>query len=1186
MVRLQARRVREVFDAVVDLAPAARRERLAELCGSDASLRQRVESLLEAERPGNPILRALDRLIGRGGTEAESRPPDPADPYGLVGSAVGPYRVVSQLGSGGMGVVYRARDMDLERDVALKFLPPAASDDEEALQRFVREARAASALDHPAICTVHAIDRTADGAAFIVMACYTGEPLRELITRGPLHWREAARIARQVADGLERAHEAGIIHRDIKPGNLFLTARGEIKILDFGIAKIMGDEGATRSGAIVGTAAYMSPEQVRGADVDARTDIWSLAVVLHELVAGSRPFKGESPLVIIHAILHNEPPRLAALSVDAPPVLQEILDRAMAKDRDQRYATAGELAADLGALLKDDTITRPPPRRSATTRADLPTQLTSFIGRENELAKIRELLSTARLVTLTGPAGTGKTRLAIEGAARLAADFEDGARFVPLAPVAEPELVTSAVAEAVDVHDGATLSQQAALIERLRESETLLVLDNFEHVVPAAALVRELLQACPRLSILVTSRVVLRISGEQEYPVPPLPLPDPDRPDLEEVLESYPATALFLERARSIDPNLALKPGDARAVAEICTRLDGLPLAIELAAARTRLLTPRIILERLERRLDLLTEGPRDRPQRHRTLREAIAWSYDLLEPGEQALFRRLSVFSGGCTLEAVEAVADLIDLDRVQKSGWVLDALGALVDRSLLRKGEGPGGRPRFWMLETIREFGLERLTVADEEDATRRRHAEHFVDLAERAAPQLTGPEQAEWTARLTAEHDNLRAAIEWTCDHAEPELALRLGAALWRFWSIRGHLEEGRRQLERVVHLPGADASTRSRAAALTGLGTMVHEQGDFETARSLLEESLEIYRELDDRQGIAGALNNLGWIALWLSDPDSARSLNEEAVQLNREIGDERGLALALDNLGWVAQLHGEFATASEYFQRSLERFRQLGDERGYARALINRSWAERSQGRYERLAESLEEALSMLTRLGERQILGWAQFHLGRLHMDLGQLPKAIEVFEQAVESWRRSGNEKGLGWSTTGLGEALIELGEWDRASELLEESRRLWEDTGSHRGVANVHCALARLRRRQGDLAGSRRILADSLADITPGGDRLRLTHCLEELAAILADESDWLDMARLMGAAEGLRSELGAPQPPLRQRAWEALAERGQQEIGASDFEQARSGGADLSTDDAARLAHRLLESGERPR
>jgi predicted ATPase len=393
----------------------------------------------------------------------------------------------------------------------------------------------------------------------------------------------------------------------------------------------------------------------------------------------------------------------------------------------------------------------------------------------------------------------------------------------------------------------------------LQDRRLLLVLDNFEQVVAAAADVAELLAACPSMKVLVTSRVALRLSGEHEFPVPPLTVPGPTAVSAAEDLHRYSAFALFTERARAAHPGFTLTPENARAVAELCNRLDGLPLAIELAAARVKLFSPRALLSRLGRRLDLLKDGPRDRPARHQTLRQAIAWSYDLLDEDVRRFFRALSVFVGGCSLEAAEAVCGTGSaLD-------VIDGVATLVDQNLLRRDEDRAGEPRFLMLETIRSYALERLGQSGEEAATRQAHAAYFLALAEEAEAALTGAEQLDWLNRLDTEHDNLRAAVLWAQDHAEAETGLRLGAALWRFWIIRGHIDEGGTYLKRMLALPGEDVLPVARARALNGLGTLLHNRGDNYEARSCLEEGLALLRQQGDRRGTATVLNNLAWVA---------------------------------------------------------------------------------------------------------------------------------------------------------------------------------------------------------------------------------------------------------------------------------------------------------------------------------
>jgi predicted ATPase/class 3 adenylate cyclase len=494
----------------------------------------------------------------------------------------------------------------------------------------------------------------------------------------------------------------------------------------------------------------------------------------------------------------------------------------------------------------------PPLRTLDAYRNNLPTQPTPLVGREREVGAVCEGLRRpeVRLLTLVGPGGTGKTRVGLQAAAELIEGFEGGVFFVALAALNDPALVASTVAQSLGVTETGDRPLEERLKEYLRNRETLLLLDNFEQVLEAAPLLEGLLGSAPRLKALATSRAALRLYGEHEFPVPPLELPDTRRLPEIEALAQYEAVRLFIERARAIKPDFAVTNENAPAIAEICARLDGLPLAIELAAARTRLLPPQAMLKRLDSRLKLLTGGARNLPERQRTLRGAIEWSHGLLAPEEQTLFARLAVFAGGRTLEAIEAVCDPGgELD-------VFDGVESLLEKSLLRQEEGPDGEPRFVMLETIHEFARERLEEGGEAEEVKRAHAEFFLALAEETEPELRGPRQFSWFERLETEHDNLRAALSWSLETGNAELRLRIGGALRWFWNVRGYAGEGWRWV--AAGLSGGEAAPAAvRAEALLGLGDLAQRQGDYERATEDLEASLALCREAGDRSGEARA-----------------------------------------------------------------------------------------------------------------------------------------------------------------------------------------------------------------------------------------------------------------------------------------------------------------------------------------
>jgi predicted ATPase/class 3 adenylate cyclase len=590
-------------------------------------------------------------------------------------------------------------------------------------------------------------------------------------------------------------------------------------------------------------------------------------------------------------------------------------------------------------LLSPDLPTSFPPLKTLDARINnLPTQLTSLVGREKELSEIAGLLRRpeVRLLTLTGAGGTGKTRLGLQAAADLLDEFDSGVFFVALAPISDPELVASAIAEPLAVRESAERTLTEALEEHLRDKELLLVLDNFEQVVGAAPLVGQLLSTCPRLKALSTSRVALRVYGEHEYAVPLLALPDPKRlPAIAiEALSQYESVRLFIERARAAKGDFEVTNESAPAVAEICMRLDGLPLAIELAAARIKLLPPRAMLERLGSRLKLVTGGARDLPERQRTLRGTIEWSHTLLEEGERVLFARLAVFSGGRTLEAIEAICDAqgdLPVD-------TLDGVSSLLDKSLLRQEEGLEGEPRFVMLETIHEYARERLEASGEAEEIRRLHAEYFLALAEGAEPELTGPDQRACLERLEAEHDNMRAALQWSLEK-EPETAFRLAGMLARFWEIRSDFSEGSRWLEAALRQssrPNTITETATRAKLLSEAGTFAFYRADYDHAIGLHGEALKLYRELGDDSGVAFALMCLGAQYSEQGDYERGAPFFEEALVLSRRIGDRRNIAYTLHSLADVERQRGNYERAKTLGMESTALAREMEDKWQLAR----------------------------------------------------------------------------------------------------------------------------------------------------------------------------------------------------------------------------------------------------------
>jgi predicted ATPase/DNA-binding SARP family transcriptional activator len=714
---------------------------------------------------------------------------------------------------------------------------------------------------------------------------------------------------------------------------------------------------------------------------------------------------------------------------------------------------------------------------------NLPLQLTRFIGRERELAAVKDLLATHRLVTLTGVGGGGKTRLALQVAADRLSSFTDGVWLVELAPVRDPALVLPAVVAVFGVREEQSRTLLATLTEFLRGKNLLLVLDNCEQVLEAAPQVRELLAGAPQVTVLATSRAPLRLQGEQEYPVPPLDIPDPKHLPPLELLSQYAAVELFCQRARDVQPDFALTRENAGAVAAICQRLDGLPLAIILAAARMKLFSPQALLARLESRLPLLSGAAQDRPARHQTLRGAIAWSYDLLTEQEQLLFRRLSVFVGGCSLAAAEAVGE--DL------GHVLDGMAALINQSLLRQEEQEDGEPRFMMLETIREFGLERLAESGGAELTRQRHRDYFLGLAEQAEPELKGSGQEKWLTRLEEEHDNLRAALDWCREHGDGEAGLRLGGALWQFWEVRGYLTEGRERLTQLLALPGAEARTVVRGRALNGVGRLSHRQGDHQAARALHEESLTLHRELADQQGVAQSLGALGNVARYHGDYEEARALLAASLTIFRDLGDQQGVAWSLYNLGCMSLNQGEYQKARELFAEGLDLFRELGHHRGICHSVGVLGIVARIQGDYTVARALGEESLAIGRELGDY-------------------------IFN-------------GLG----SLGSVALAQGDYETARVLLQEGLTLSRNLGNYGDTVSALSDLGHVAREAEEYTLCAAHYRESMALRQSHDDRWGIARALEDFAGLAGRQGQWERAARLLGAAEAVDRSLGQNRP-----------------------------------------------------
>jgi predicted ATPase len=642
----------------------------------------------------------------------------------------------------------------------------------------------------------------------------------------------------------------------------------------------------------------------------------------------------------------------------------------------------------------------------------------------------------------------GKTRLALQVAEQLSEQFAAGVFFVNLASTHDAAFVVPSIAQALDIKESGERRMFDLLKSSLHKKQLLLLLDNFEQVVEAASQIAELLATCPEIKVLVTSRMALHIQAEHEFTVPPLTLPDPRQPPTSETLAQYEAVALFIERARAVKSDFQVTHASIPTIAAICVRLDGLPLTIELAAARIKLLPPRALLARLNQRLPILTSGAQDAPVRQQTLRNTIEWSYHLLQADEQRLFRQLSTFVGGCTLQAAEAICTPLDDGTATKA--VLDGVASLIDKNLLQQTEHDGEEPRLVMLETIREYGLEALAASGEIEAMRQAYAEYYLAFAEEGEPKLISAEQAMWLERLEREHDNLRAALAWLAERKECEAALKLGSALWRFWWRCGYYSEGRAELARSLAADERGVATSVRAKALHAAGSLANVQADFEQAEAFGEESLALFRALGDPHGSATSLTTLGHAAWQRSNYVAARSLLEEAVALCREVGDRDGITLALVNLATVFLLQGEYDQVRTLVEEAVELSRERGDTWDLANALRILALAMSSQGDLIQAHALLEESLALSRREGYKGALASSLFASAQMVLLQGDVASARWLLDESLALFKALGDRQNVAQSLFGLGWISFIQGDYATASALLEESLALFKAGGS----------------------------------------------------------------------------------------------------------------------------------------
>ncbi|MHC4260942.1 MAG: protein kinase domain-containing protein [Planctomycetota bacterium] len=946
------------------------------------------------------------------------------------------YRIVAMVGEGGMGQVYLSDDLVLECPVALKLLPDRLAENPAALERFLAEVRLAREVSHPCVARVHDIAEF-DGRHVLSMEFVDGETLESLMRRiGHVPREKATQIAVDLCSALLEVHRKGILHRDLKPANIMLDGEGRVRLTDFGLA-VSIDESDESS--VAGTPPYMAPEQLRGMPPGTPGEVYSLGLLLTELFTGQRMveadaydevllFYEDTGTLTVPGELVQMAPRVAAIldrCLSAAPTERPGLDEVQRAFENER---SGSPFSDPAI----ETVHAPPSR----TNLPAPSKTSDLVGRKAELAELESALETSPLVTLAGPGGSGKTRLALEVGTRAQEQYPGGVFMVELSGLRDGALLSERVASSLELESPTTPLE--AVIKHLAESPTLLVLDNCEHLIEAAAeLADQLLQGAPNSRLLATSQEPLGVDGETIVRLGPLGLPAEGGSGTLEELGSSESVRLFAESARAAHRDFELTEGNVGAVVEICRRLDGIPLAIKLAAARAGMISPDQIARRLDQRFQLLTGGRRGQPDRQRTLRGALDWSHDLLTEGERLVFRRLAAFTGSFTLAAAEAVAWDDDEDP-----WArLDDFTRLVDRSLVLVKHQPTGEVRYRMLETIRAYAADRLTEAGESEELRARHRRHYRDMALKLFEEYGSPATAASQSLLVDELDNLRLVLD-ARDGAELEESMHLVGQLAPYWSVRGLIQEALVHLERLLEqgqttlpvslivdpmfwagrlsqlqgrlvdgedwfrrlleLSSADGNVKGSCRATSGLGNVAQFRGRADDAEGYYTQSLEFARELGDKNYIATALGNLGVVATNRQDFAKAREYAEEALVLFRELGLQVSVCGALNNISTAYMIEGDLESANRYARECLRTRQAQGDRHGLATSHVNIGTIELRLGNLEQARLHILESLSIDDDLGVLHGVASSLETYAEYALKTGELPMAVRTLAAAA----------------------------------------------------------------------------------------------------------------------------------------------------------------------------------------
>ena len=956
----------------------------------------------------------------------------------------GRYHLQQLIGQGATARVYKAYQESLDRHVAIKILRSSLLDEESFQERFRLEARLVGGLQHPNIVQVYDFGKH-EGNYYIVMELIEGQTLDSLLKE--LEEREqkqplpqVMKIVRETGLALAYAHRREMIHRDIKPGNIMLTEDGRTMLMDFGLAKLVDAPHLTVEGKISGTPYYMSPEQIQGLPLDTRVDIYALGVVMYQMLTGRLPFTAENEMAVLFQHIRDIPSLPTHFVPELSRGTEFITLKALAKRPGDRYQTMEAMLADLDDpenVAGQLTEILPSLKASTIPPHHLPSPPTPFIGRKEELetAQSRLVQAGTRLLTLVGIGGVGKTRLVLEVGRTLLHTFPDGVFFLDLTAIQRPALLPGMIAHLVHMAEEGEEALREQLLAYLSKRHLLLILDNFEHLLDAASLISMILVAAPRCKILVTSREPLRLYGENLLQVSPLPSPDLRQQLTFEELSLFTAVQLFADRAQAVDAEFSLTADNIQAVAEICVQLDGLPLALELAANQIYTFSLPELVVHLNNRLSMLTEGPRDRSARQQTMKGTIEWSYSLLNKTEQQAFNNLSIFSGRFSTDAAFEVVGPVSLQTLAQKG-------------LLQYENAPDGKLRFWMLQVINEYAYANLKASDAFETLEQKHTAFYRELAESAEPHLTGINQKDWFALLDVEHDNFRAILHRTLEENDPETALQFGSILWRLWAVYSYLSEGVLWLESILNVTAAFRN-KSRAKLLYGAGRIALFQQKLALAGRRFNESLDLYRELNDQTGQAILLNSLGEIALMEDDQEQAGQLFHNALALFQAAEDKIGIAQSLTHLGQLAFMQGEYEKANDFLLQSLDMGEGTATLESTAIKLNGLGEIARMQKRYDEAATFYERSLALYRQLnygmGQAAIL----HNLGQVKLAQEQFQEAAATFRQSLGLLRTMEEKVFIGWNLAGLGAALLNLGNAKHAVRLFSATQALFQRFG-----------------------------------------------------------------------------------------------------------------------------------------